>query len=98
MKEEKGIRLLKNTVIFKKLDEDITDDTKTASGLYVPKEVMRARASREFRKGQVISYGAECHQVEAGTIIFYADGTANTAMLDGEELTMISEDQIFAIK
>lgn len=98
MEEEKGIKLLKNTVVFKKMDDDITDDTKTAGGLYIPKAVSEARAARAFRKGEVVSFGIECNHVKAGDIIFYANGTQSVAMLDGEELNMISEDQIFAIK
>jgi len=95
----KGIKLLKDTVVFIPLDsEDEEKEKKTAGGIYLPEEIINANKAKTFKRGEVVSFGVDCEHVKNGSIIHYSPGSATQAKLNGELIMMIMEDSIFGVE
>ena len=94
----KGIKLLKDTVVFIPLDQEEDEKEKrTAGGLYLPDDIVNANKAKTFKRGEVVSFGVNCEYVKHGSIIHYSPGSAHAAKLNGEMIMMIMEDSIFGV-
>ncbi|MDO5667137.1 MAG: co-chaperone GroES [Alcaligenaceae bacterium] len=92
-----ALRPLQDRVIIKRLDNERT----TASGIVIPEsaaekpdqgEVIAVGAGKKADNGTVIPL-----EVKVGDKVLFSKYTGQTVKVDGEDLLVISEDDILAI-
>ena len=91
------LRPLADRVIVKRLE----NETKTASGIYIPDnaaekpdqgEVLAVGAGRTNEDGKVVAMN-----VKVGDRVLFGKYSGQTVKVDGEELLVMKEDDLFAI-
>jgi chaperonin GroES len=67
-------------------------EIKTSSGIYIPDT-----AKEKPQMGEVLAVGKEVKEVKAGDRILYSKYGPNEVKVDGEELLLIKEEDVYAV-
>ncbi|MFT4190182.1 MAG: co-chaperone GroES [Comamonas sp.] len=92
-----SLRPLHDRVIVKRLE----NETKTASGIFIPDnaaekpdqgEVLAIGPGKKNDKGEFVALG-----VKVGDRVLFGKYSGQTVKVDGEELLVIKEEELFAV-
>ena len=87
------MKVLRNNIVIKLIDDDIgLKDRKTSGGIFLPEKTRRISS-----QGKVIAIGDEVKSVKVGDLVLYGSYTQQDFFCNLEELAIVNEDNILLI-